>query len=56
VVIGALPKTEGIPAGAVKLIEATKPYKGGYDNLWILHELNNIDKHRLLITAAATNL
>ena len=35
---------------AVDAIDAIKPYKGGNDTLWRLHGLNNIDKHRLLIT------
>jgi hypothetical protein len=36
---------------AIHAIDATKPYKGGNDALWRLNRLNNIDKHRLLITA-----
>ena len=32
------------------LLEACKPYKGGNDTLWLISELNNIDKHRLLFT------
>jgi hypothetical protein len=45
---------EGISAEAVEFINATKPYQGGNDPLWMLHELNNIDKHRLLLMVAAT--
>jgi hypothetical protein len=37
---------------AVKRIDALKPYKGGNDALWHLVRLNNIDKHRLLLTTA----
>jgi hypothetical protein len=37
---------------AVKRIDALKPYKGGNDILWRLSRLNNIDKHRLLITTS----
>src|SRR5215467_5532663 len=37
---------------AVKLMDALKPYKGGNDVLWHLSRLNNIDKHRLLITTS----
>jgi len=33
-------------------IRAVKPYKGGNWPLWHLHQLNNIDKHRLLVAAA----
>jgi hypothetical protein len=50
-------------AEAVKRIDALKPYKGGNDLLWQLSRLNNVDKHRLLLTTAmrfkdrtATNL
>ncbi len=31
-------------------VDATKPYRGGNEVLWRLHKLNNIDKHRLLLT------
>jgi hypothetical protein len=34
---------------AIDAINAVKPYKGGNDTLWILHKLNNIDKHRFVI-------
>jgi hypothetical protein len=37
---------------AIKAIDAIKPYKGGNDALWELKELNNIDKHRLLLALA----
>jgi hypothetical protein len=37
----------------IDAIDATKPYKGGNDQLWRLHRLNNIDKHRLLVTVGA---
>jgi hypothetical protein len=37
---------------AIKAIDAFKPYKGGNEHLWKIHELNNIDKHRLLFTYA----
>jgi hypothetical protein len=44
-------KVQGMSGAAVDLIDATKPYKGGNDDLWRLHQLDIIDKHRLLITA-----
>jgi hypothetical protein len=34
---------------AVDLVRETKAYPGGNDGLWALKELDNIDKHRLLI-------
>jgi hypothetical protein len=37
----------------VDAIGAIEPYKGGKGHcFWVLSELNNLDKHRLLITAA----
>ena len=48
------PRTErlvkGVAPSAKKPIDDTKPYHGGNDTLWKLHRLNNVDKHRLLIT------
>jgi len=35
---------------AVQAINAAEPFKGGNDTLWRLHKLNNIDKHRALVT------
>jgi hypothetical protein len=50
---GRQAKVQGMSQAAVDLIDATKPYKGGNDALWMLNELNNIDKHRLLLTVGA---
>ncbi len=47
-------KTEGITQQAKDLIDKVKPYKGGNDNLWKIQELNNIDKHRLLVTVGSS--
>jgi len=47
-------KIKGMPQAAVDAIDATKPYKGGNDALWRLHRLNNIDKHRLLVTVGGS--
>jgi hypothetical protein len=53
-------KVEGARKDTFKAIDAIKPYKGGNDLLWMLYRLNNIDKHRLLLTvgskAAGVNL
>jgi hypothetical protein len=46
-------KTKGIHIGAVKLIDSIKPYKGGNEDLYTLHALNNIDKHRMILTVGA---
>ena len=43
-------KIGGVSPDAKKGILALKPYKGGNNDLWGLHELNRVEKHRLLIT------
>jgi hypothetical protein len=47
-------RLKGMRQDAVDFIDATKPYKGGNDELWRLNKLNNIDKHRLLITVGGS--
>jgi hypothetical protein len=47
-------KVKGMSKAAQDAIAATKPYKGGTDSLWILHKLNNTDKHRLVITVGSS--
>lgn len=44
---------KGAPPPAIAAIDALTPYKGGNDQLWRLHKLNNVDKHRVLITAGS---
>lgn len=47
---GKLRKIGGARPDAIKAIDATEPYVGGKSwALWDLHQLNNRDKHRLLI-------
>ena len=46
-------KVKGMRKDAIKAIKALKPYRGGNDLLWILHRLNNINKHRAVITVGA---
>lgn len=43
---GALPAT-------IELIDKLAPYKGGNDALWRLYRLNNVEKHRLLLTVGS---
>ena len=43
-------RTKGMRPDAIKAIDAIRPYRGGNDSLWKLSKLNNIDKHRLIIT------
>jgi hypothetical protein len=53
-------KIEGARQETFDAIDALKPYRGGNDLLWALYRLNNIEKHRLLLTvgsqAAGINL
>jgi hypothetical protein len=44
-------KVLGASQQAIDLIDAAKPYKGGNDGLWQIHELDIIDKHRALVPA-----
>lgn len=46
-------KLQGATQATIDAIDALKPYKGGNDDLWILYRLNNIDKHRLLLTVGS---
>ena len=46
-------KIEGVSQAAECAIDALKPYKAGNDPLWRLHCMNNIDKHRLILSAAS---
>jgi hypothetical protein len=48
-----LGRLRGMRPQAITAIDFLKPYKGGNDNLWRLHKLNNIDKHRFLITVGS---
>jgi hypothetical protein len=43
-------KVDGMCPEVIKVIDALKPYKGGNDMFWRIHELDNIDKHRTLFT------
>jgi hypothetical protein len=38
------------------IIDRAQPYKTGDIHLWVLNKLNNIDKHRLLIALAMSNV
>jgi hypothetical protein len=43
-------KVKGLREGAIEKINLLYPYKAGNHNLWLLHRLNIVDKHRLLLT------
>lgn len=53
-------KMQGATSATFAAVDTLKPYKGGNDSLWSLYRLNNIEKHRLLLTvgsqAAGINL
>jgi hypothetical protein len=38
---------------ALRAIDALKPYRGGNDGFFQLHQLGIIDKHRMLLTVGA---
>ncbi len=38
-----------IPAGAISEIKTVQPYNAGYESIWLLTQLVNQDKHRLLL-------
>lgn len=38
-------KVKKLPASAIPIIDGLKPYKGGNDLLWLLHDSNRDDKH-----------
>ena len=42
-----------MPVGAEKVLSSIQPYQTLDQNLWLLHRLDIIDKHRLLLTIAA---
>lgn len=46
-------KMQGARPETIEAIDMLKPYKGGNDQLWNLYRLNNIEKHRLLITVGS---
>ncbi len=46
-------RVKGMRKDAIESIDALKPYRGGNEVLWHLHELNNTDKHRLVLTVGA---
>lgn len=47
-----LAKKQKFSPRLIKLFESVQPYQAGYEMLGVLHELNNFDKHRLLIVTA----
>jgi hypothetical protein len=51
------PKVKGMRQEAIDALCAIEPYKGGKGHdFWVLHELNNIDKHRLIVTVGSSHM
>jgi hypothetical protein len=50
---GRRSELSGARPEAISAVDALMPYKGGNDTLWKLHRLDNVDKHRRLITAGS---
>lgn len=48
----ALPK---VPAEIRQQVRDLQPWRGGDDRLWLLHHLDIVDKHRLLVPVVAAN-
>lgn len=49
-------KVKGMRQTAIEAFRSIQPYQGGFGHtLWQLHRLNNIDKHRVLLTVALIN-
>jgi hypothetical protein len=47
-------EVKGMRQEFIKAVDAIEPYQGGKGHqLWVLHKLNNTDKHRLLLTVGA---
>jgi hypothetical protein len=49
-------KVEGMATISKETIDRLKPYKGGNEPLWLLHDFDNIDKHRMLFTVDRNTL
>jgi hypothetical protein len=46
---GAVGRKQITTAVATLLLNSIRPYKGGNHALWRLHELNNLDKHEIIV-------
>jgi hypothetical protein len=46
-------QVKGAPKAAVDLIKNAKPYPGGNDAFWQLHQLDITDKHKLLVAVGS---
>lgn len=48
-------RMQGAKPASLAAIDALAPYRGGNELFWRLYRLNNIDKHRTLLTVGARN-
>lgn len=46
-------KMRGAAKDSFDVIDGLKPYRGGNSLLWMLYKLNNVEKHRLLLTVGS---
>jgi len=46
---------DGASQEAIEALRRVRPYEGGNSLLYVLHALNNIDKHRLLLSVIFKN-
>ncbi|NNF14661.1 MAG: hypothetical protein HKN72_15650 [Gemmatimonadetes bacterium] len=46
-------KLDGASDAAIAAVDELEPYQGGNDTLWTMQQLNNVEKHRLLVTVGA---
>jgi hypothetical protein len=42
-------KIQGVSAVGERFIHRLKPYKGGREPFWVIHELNRLDKHKAIV-------
>lgn len=54
--VSGLRMVDGASKEAIETLRRLRPYEGGDSRFCILHALNNIDKHRLLLTVCAKNV
>jgi hypothetical protein len=48
-------KVQGISKAAIRLIHRLKPYRGGREPFWVIHELDRVDKHQSIVPVGAAN-
>lgn len=49
-------KIEGVPPETIDMFRALKPYPGGNDDLYGLHHMSNIEKHKLLFVCGGMHV